>query len=108
MSDTCPTVKIIRDGQIVVINLSDFNPEEHEVADASELESVKPLDPASTVTDAETVPPTGFTVGKNGKRGGASKFVILDASKKPINEEEFDTIDDAKAMIELITGQKAE
>lgn len=47
----------------------------------------------------------GFKVGKNGKKGDAAKFVILDGSGKPFGEAEFDTQEAAEAQIAILNGE---
>ena len=42
MSDTCPTIKIIRDDVEVVINLFDYDPEKHVIAGQEQVKSEAP------------------------------------------------------------------
>lgn len=51
--------------------------------------------------------PTGFKVGKNGKRGAASKFVIVDGQGKIFGADEYDSIEQAEAAIRVLNGEEA-
>lgn len=56
---------------------------------------------------AEMVPVVpSFTIGKNGKRGGASKFVIHDGAGNVVGEKEYDTHKEAEAEIKILNGEK--
>ena len=108
MNERVPTVTIKSEkGEPLIINQSDYDPKKHELCEEAEKpEPVNTL-PAEKPEPVNTPPATvTLHVGTLKKRGAAPKFVILDASDKQVGVEEFDTEDDAKAMIELMTGQK--
>ena len=75
------TMTVIQDGNEVVINKSDFNPEIHEV----------PGEPAVTTEQ--------FFVTKSGK-----SFVITDASGKQIGDEKYDTEQQAWDAVVKLKG----
>jgi hypothetical protein len=86
MSGILPTVTVKTKNGPVEINLSDYDPKEHTLVGGS----------------VESKPE--FTVGKNGKRGAASKFVILNADGERHGEDEFDSKEEAEAAIENMVG----
>lgn len=90
--DRCPTCTIMTKNGPVDINLTDYDAEKHTLAIVGQP---APL----TASEPLAVPEKSFSVGKNGKRGAASKFVIFDEHGVQFGTEEFATEEAALAAI---------
>lgn len=114
MSDTCRTVRVHSKNGPLDINEADYDPKVHKLLDgkkaAAEVEPKTETTPVVALTGTgnggENTPVAAYTLGKNGKRGGASKFVILDVDGN-VYGEEFNKEEDAKAMLELLVPSGA-
>lgn len=118
-----PTVTIKTKNGPVEINMTDYKEGEHEFATAEEIAAAAPAPspvveaPAETVTGGNdttivepaviVADPATYAVGKNGKRGAASKFIIKNAEGNQVGEDEYDSEEDAQAAIELLVEQHA-
>ena len=84
MSDIIPIVTIKTANGPVDINMVDYDPKVHTLADGKESPE--------------------FAIGKNGKRGAASKFIILDKDGETYGEDEFDTLEQAEEFVKQLNG----
>lgn len=99
--DTCETVTIKTKNGAVDIDASTFDPKVHEKwTKKGEKAKDEPTDPVDPNAPA-------FSVTKNGKRGAASKFIVINAAKEQVGEE-YDTEEEANtAIVQLLTGTGA-
>lgn len=93
MSGTCPIVTIKTKDGPVDINAHHYDPKVHTLHENSDKV------PEKTDNDAGYVPVEPFKVGKNGKKGGASKFIVTDANDKKVGDTEYATEAEAWAAI---------
>lgn len=84
MSGAVPIITIKTENGPVDINMSDFDPAVHKV-----------------YQENKTAP--AFSIAKSGK-GKNVKFVIVDAEGKPVDENEFESIEEAEAALSEIAG----
>lgn len=106
-----PVITIETINGSVDINASDFNPEIHKLFLGKSDNVLPPLTPeqSAELEKVETVEvPEAFTVGKNGKRGAASKFIVLDSSGNPFTDIEYDTKEAAEHEIKILKGEVVE
>lgn len=89
-SDAIPTVLIKTANGPVLINECDFDKTKHELVNAPAVDKVAAVAKA---------PEGQYIVGKNGKPGRGSKFVVLNDKGEKAVEQEFDTEADAYAAI---------
>lgn len=74
-----PTVTILTDNGPVTINESDYDSSIHKLVGVEETANPTPT-------------PTGaLSVAKNGLRGKASKFIVVDSNGEKVGETEYDT-----------------
>lgn len=105
-----PVITIETKNGPVNINASDFDASIHKPYTSAELKPLTPeqkIELENLVTSENKVVET-FTVGKNGKRGAASKFVVLDSSGKPFTDIEYDSQEAAEHEIKILTGEVVE
>lgn len=119
-----PTVTIMTKNGPVEINMTDYDKEKHTIATPEEIAAVAPVVVAEPVapaaapsaeipaSDAPVVTtqvvvadPATYSVGKNGKRGAASKFVIKDAEGNTVGETEYEDEEAANAAIAHLVVQ---
>ncbi len=106
-----PVITIETTNGPVDINASDFNPAIHKPYAGASANALPPLTPeqSAELEKVETVEvPEAFSVGKNGKRGAASKFIVLDSSGNPFTDIEYDTKEAAEHEIKIIKGEVVE
>lgn len=110
MLDRVPTVTIVTKNGPVDINLSDYDPAVHDLATGEAAPEVtKVVDVETNTTDVETeVTLPAYSVGKNGKRGAASKFVVFGNDGNQVGEQEYETEEEAKAAIPALLQPTAE
>ena len=92
----CPVVTIETENGPVEINESDFDAKKHKLSKGQKA-------PAGASGGSKTdEKPAGLTIGKNGKKGAGSKFVVKDAEGKQVGTDEYDTAEAAQAFLNVL------
>lgn len=91
-SETVPTVKIKSKNGPLVINLSDYDPKVHQLADASELPPLKPLDPSKVeALFGSSVQPASWPL-PGGKTLTLGEVVAAAYTKSGVSVEEWNKL----------------
>lgn len=90
MNETCPTVTIQTENGPVRINATDYDPKQHKLVGGS---AAPAEDNEDGKVDVSKLKKTGFhdlLIGKNGARGGASKFVLFNDKGERVTADGLD------------------